>query len=145
MYYEFASRVLSAVGFVNGFVTSGQLMDKFVRGTAGRAWWQLAAFACLGVLVGPVCATLAVLVAVFMPKTKRFTSTATDSDVEMWAMSTAAKSYDRVVIDKNNVISGRTLELIGRCFWLKWVWITECTSMDGRRVRAGARREWIML
>ena len=85
------------------------------------------------------------LVAMFRPKTKRFTTTATDGDVQTWAMSTAAKSYDRVVIDKNTVITGRTLELIGRCFWLKWVWITNCPSMDGRRVRAGARREWVML
>ena len=103
--------------------------------------WHQAAWACLGVLVGPVWAVLAVLVGVFRPKTKYFTSTATDGEIEAFTNSTAAKSYDGVVIDRNAVITGRTLELLGRCFWLKRISITNCPNMNGRRVRAGSQCE----
>ena len=103
--------------------------------------WHQAAWACLGVLVGPVWAVLAGLVGVFRPKTKYFTSTATDGEIEAFTNSTAAKSYDGVVIDRNAVITGRTLELLGRCFWLKRISITNCPNMNGRRVRAGAQCE----
>ena len=103
--------------------------------------WHQAAWACLGVLVGPVWAVLAGLVGVFRPKTKRFSSTATDGEVEAFTTSTGAKSYDGVVIDRNAVITGRTLELLGRCFWLKRISITNCPNMNGRRVRAGSQCE----
>ena len=103
--------------------------------------WHQAAWACLGVLVGPVWAVLAGLVGVFRPKTKRFSSTATDREVEAFTMSTGAKSYDGVVIDRNAVITGRTLELLGRCFWLKRISITNCPNMNGRRVRAASQCE----
>ena len=103
--------------------------------------WHQAAWACLGVLVGPVWAVLAVLVGVFRPKTKYFTSTATDGEIEAFTNSTAAKSYDGVVIDRNAVITGRTLELLGRCFWLKRISITNCPNMNGRRVRSASQCE----
>ena len=103
--------------------------------------WHQAAWACLGVLVGPVWAVLAGLVGVFRPKTKRFSSNATDGEVEAFTMSTGAKSYDGVVIDRNAVITGRTLELLGRCFWLKRISITNCPNMNGRRVRAASQCE----
>ena len=64
--------------------------------------------------------------------TKVFGAAATDEDVEAFCRSTAAMGVTSIVISAgNDLITKRTLDAIGKCFWLTKIKIRVAKNFDG--------------